>query len=94
MGDTEKPGISACFIYQMGICSLLGVKDTGLLQCLGKDWDGGVDRVGDDEDESLGAGVGDSLGKGRTDTSVNLMISYSSLLQYILHEAHFLHGVS
>jgi hypothetical protein len=30
------------------ISSLLGVKDTGLLQGLGKDWDGRVDGVGDD----------------------------------------------
>jgi len=28
--------------------SLLGVKDTGLLEGLGEDWDGRVDRVGDD----------------------------------------------
>jgi hypothetical protein len=33
----------------------LGVEDTSLLQGLGKDGDSGVDRVGDDEEVSVGA---------------------------------------
>jgi hypothetical protein len=51
----------------------LGVKDTLGLQHLGKDRDGRVDGVGDDEDESLGAGRSDGLGEGSADTGVDLM---------------------
>lgn len=57
---------------QVTTSSLLGVKDTSLLQDLGKDRDGRVDGVGNDQDESLGAGVGDGLSEGCTDTSVDL----------------------
>ena len=41
----------------------LGVVDTGLLQDLGGDGDGAVDRVGDDQDVGIGAVLGDRLGE-------------------------------
>jgi hypothetical protein len=47
VGDTEQPGIS-CFRESVRLSLLLGVKDTGLLEGLGEDWDGRVDGVGDD----------------------------------------------
>jgi hypothetical protein len=79
VSDTEQPEVSCCPIPGKG-SSLLGVKDTSLLEGLGKDGDGRVDGVGDDEDESLGASVGNSLGKGSTDTSVDLLsVSQASL---------------
>jgi len=34
----------------------LGVEDTMLLEDFGDNWDGGVDRVGNHKNESLGAG--------------------------------------
>ncbi len=52
--------------------SLLWVVNASLFQHLGKDGDGRVDWVGDDQDEGLGAGVGNGLGKSGTDSSVDL----------------------
>jgi hypothetical protein len=52
--------------------SLLWVVNASLFQHLGKDGDGRVDWVGDDQDEGLGAGVGNCLGKSGTDSSVDL----------------------
>jgi len=73
VGDTEEPTLSAHLPRQGGWDSLLlGVKDTGLLEGLGENGNGRVDGVRDDEDESLGASVGNSLGEGGTDTSVDL----------------------
>jgi hypothetical protein len=57
-GDTEE--------------SLL-VKDTGLLEDLGEDGDGGVDRVGDDQDVGLGGVLGDGLGEGLDDRGVGVL---------------------
>ena len=57
----------------------LGVVDTGLLEGLGEDGDGRVDRVGDNQDEGLGAGVGDSLGEGGTDASVDFLHGQAAL---------------
>lgn len=58
----------------------LGVVHAGLLQRLGEDGDGRVDGVGDDEDEGLGAGVGNGLSEGRADTGVDfLAISHEML---------------
>jgi hypothetical protein len=39
---------SAAFDASVRASLLLGVKDTSLLEGLGKDWDGRVDGVGDD----------------------------------------------
>jgi hypothetical protein len=39
---------SAAFGESGWLSLLLGVKDTGLLEGLGEDWDGRVDWVGDD----------------------------------------------
>lgn len=50
----------------------LGVVAASLAEGLGEDGDGRVDGVRDDADERLGAGVGDSLGEGRADASVDL----------------------
>ena len=49
VGNTEQPIASAVASMETGRLSLLlGVKDTGLLEGLGEDWDGRVDGVGDD----------------------------------------------
>lgn len=48
------------------------VEDTGLLEDLSEDGDGGVDRVGDDEDVSLGAVLSDSLGEISDDRGVGV----------------------
>ena len=58
-GNTEQP---------------LGVKDTVLLQDLGKDGNGRVDRVGDDQDERLGTSFGDGFSEGGTDSGVDLEV--------------------
>ena len=68
MGDTKE---SSQFTNEFDL--LLGVKDTGLLEDLGKDGDGGVDGVGDDQDEGLGASLGDGLSKSSADTSVDVL---------------------
>jgi len=48
VSDTEQPSCQLCDQWK-ALCSLLlGVKDTGLLEGLGEDWDGRVDGVGDD----------------------------------------------
>ena len=49
VSDTEQPSCQLCDQWgQIRSSLLLGVKDTGLLEGLGEDWDGRVDRVGDD----------------------------------------------
>lgn len=83
MGDTEEPILSA--LRTNGAISdslLLGVKDPGLLEGLGKDWNGRVDGVRDDEDEGLGAGVGNSLSEGSADTSVDLKSAFMHMNHY------------
>jgi hypothetical protein len=52
--------------------SPLRVKDSLALQNLGKDGDGRVDRVGDDQDEGLGTSLSDGFGKSSTDSGVDL----------------------
>ena len=92
VGNTKEPEISASQVLSFrraDSSSLLGVIDTGLLQDLGKDWDGRVDGVGNDQDEGFGAGVGDGLGEGCTDTSVDLQSALSH--SHGLTSAHFLH---
>lgn len=49
-----------------------GVEDTGGLEDLGGNGDGGVDRVGDDQYESLGAELGNALDQIADDASVDL----------------------
>jgi hypothetical protein len=49
------------------------VKDTSLLEDLGEDGDGGVDRVGDDQDVSLGCVLGNGLGKVSDDRGVGVL---------------------
>jgi len=49
-----------------------GVVDTGLLQNLGGDGDGAVDRVGDDQDVGVGAVLGDRLGEVTDDGGVGV----------------------
>lgn len=56
-GDTEEP---------------LGVKHASTLEHLGGNGDGGVDGVGDDEDECLGAVLGDALDEALDDAGVDL----------------------
>ena len=85
VGNTEQPIPSAVASMETGRLSLLlGVKDTGLLEGLGEDWNGRVDGVGYDQDESLGAGVGDSLSEGCADTSVDLGLVLFQLLVWVL----------
>jgi hypothetical protein len=50
----------------------LGVVDTTGLEDLGADGDGGVDGVGNDEQLSLGGGLGDSLGQVTDDGGVSV----------------------
>lgn len=50
------------------------VEDTGLLEDLGEDWDGGVDRVGDDEDVSLGRVLSNGLGEVSDDRGVGVLV--------------------
>jgi hypothetical protein len=50
----------------------LGVENTGVLEDLGGNGDGGVDGVGDDQDESLGAILGDTLNEIADDAGVDL----------------------
>ena len=50
----------------------LGVEDTKLLEDLGDDGDSGVDRVGDDEDEGVGGGLGNAGSKIPDDSGVDL----------------------
>jgi len=57
-GNTEQP---------------LGVKDTVLLQDLGKDGNGRVDRVGDDEDHGGGGVLGGGLGEVSDDRGVGVL---------------------
>lgn len=59
---------------------LFRVKDTSLLQDLGEDGHGRVDGVGNDQDEGLGAGVGDGLSEGRADASVDLLWGVSGVV--------------
>ena len=58
----------------MGVCPIvpLRVEDAVLLENFGDNWDGGVDWVRDNKDESLGTTQGDSSGKIADDTSVYL----------------------
>ena len=50
----------------------LGVENTGVLEDLGGNGDGGVDGVGDDKDESLGAVLGDTLDQITDNAGVDL----------------------
>jgi len=52
--------------------SPLGIKYPLLLQNLCKHRNSGIDRVGNDQDESFGTSVGDGFGESGTDTSVDL----------------------
>ena len=56
--------------------SPLGIVYTGLLEGFGEDGDSRVDRIGNDEDERLGASLCDRLSEGRADTSVDLQHRY------------------
>lgn len=50
----------------------LGVKDLLGLEDLGRDGDGGVDGVGDDEDEGLGGHLGNGLNQALDDAGVDV----------------------
>lgn len=64
----------------------LGVVDTGLLQDLGGDGNGAVDRVGDNEDVGLGAVLGDGLGEVTDDGGVGVeQVFARSLALYSAH---------
>lgn len=54
-----------------------GVVDTGLLQGLGDDRDGGVNGVGDDEKVRVGGSTGNSGSKVADDARVGLYITVS-----------------
>lgn len=55
---------TACKDGKAGVIdTLLGVEGAGLLECLGKDGDGRVDRVGDDADECIWAVLSDPVGE-------------------------------
>ena len=83
VSDTEQPSSQLCDQWRAcSSSSLLGVKDTSLLEGLGEDWDRRVDGVGDDEDESLGASVGNGLSEGGTDTSVDLGLVRSGFIVF------------
>lgn len=56
--------------------ALLRVKDTMLLEDLSDDGDGGVDGVGDDEDEGFGCCGGDTCGEIADDACVDLIVPY------------------
>lgn len=64
----------------------LGVENTGVLEDLGGNGDGGVDGVGDDQDESLGAILGDTLNEIADDAGVDLeeIITGHTGLAYLL----------
>ena len=66
----------------MGVCPIapLRVENTVLFEDFGDNWNGGVDRVRDHEDESLWATQGDSGSKIADDTSVDLMNEKVSIL--------------
>lgn len=53
----------------------LGVKDAVLLEHLGKDGDGGVDGVGDDQDHGAGSVLGGGLGEVSDDRGVGVLSS-------------------
>lgn len=50
----------------------LRVEDTGVLENLGGDGDGGVDGVGNDQSEGLGAELGDALDQITDDRGIDL----------------------
>ena len=58
---------------QNKLCDVLfRVKDTSLLQSSSKDGHGRVDGVGNDQDERLGASLGDRVGERLADTGINV----------------------
>ena len=57
----------------------LGVEDTLLLEDLGEDGDGRVDRVGDDTDESLGAVFGTGNSQISDDRGVGVLDDVSAM---------------
>jgi len=71
-GDLGDKGLGTDDIEGGDTKELLGIEDTGLLEDLGGDWDGGVDRVGDDQDVCLGAVLGDTLNQTLDDAGVDL----------------------
>lgn len=50
----------------------LRVIDTSLLEDLSNDWDGAVDRVGDDEDFGIGCGFGSGFGEVADDRGIGV----------------------
>lgn len=49
----------------------LGIEDASLLEHLGSNWDGRVNRIGNDEDKRLGAELGNSLDEVSHNASVD-----------------------
>lgn len=74
-GDTEQPVRQKVSdsSHDCNTNALLGVEDALLLEYFGKDGDGRVDGVRDDQDERLGGGLRDGLGESGADTSVDLV---------------------
>jgi hypothetical protein len=70
--DFSYKGLSADDVQGGDTEELLGVEDACLLEDLGGDGNGRVDGVGDDEDEGLGAVLGNTLDEALDDTGVDL----------------------
>ena len=71
-GDLGNEGLGADDVEGGDTEQALGVEDTLGLEDLGGDRDGGVDGVGDDEDEGLGGDIGDDLNEALDDTGVDV----------------------
>lgn len=70
--DALDEGLGANNVEGGDTEELLGVEDAGLLEDLSGNGDGAVHGVGDDEDEGLGAVLGDTLDQALDDAGVDL----------------------
>jgi hypothetical protein len=70
--DALDEGLGADNVEGGDTEQLLGVEDAGLGEDLGGNGHGAVDGVGDDEDEGLGAVLGDTLDQALYDAGVDL----------------------
>lgn len=71
-GDLGDKGLGANDVEGGDTEQALGVEDTLGLEDLGRDGDGRVDGVGDDEDESLGGDLGRNLDQALDDAGVDV----------------------
>ena len=71
-GDGLHEGLGTDDIQSGDTEKLLGVELAGLLEDLGGNGDGAVDRVGDDQDKGVWAGLGNALNQTFHNASVDL----------------------